>query len=69
MKENERKKLHTDQIVQNMKLKQQIESAINDFKNPDLFKAGINLFKTIGTTRTGRANLIIRHLMAFTMIL
>ncbi len=31
-----------------MKLKQQIESAINDFKNPDLFKAGINLFKTLG---------------------
>lgn len=25
-----------NQIVQNMKLKQQIESAINDFKNPDL---------------------------------
>jgi len=31
-----------------MKLKQQIESAINDFKNPDLFKTGINLFKTLG---------------------
>jgi len=34
--------------MQNMKLKQQIESAINDFKNPDLFKTGINLFKTLG---------------------
>ncbi|MBW2663144.1 MAG: N-6 DNA methylase [Deltaproteobacteria bacterium] len=31
-----------------MKLKQQIESAINDFNNPDLFEAGINLFKTLG---------------------
>jgi len=42
------KKLHTNQIVQNIKLKQQIESTINDFKNPDLFKTGINLFKTPG---------------------
>jgi len=31
-----------------MELKQQIERAINDFKNPDLFEAGINLFKTLG---------------------
>ncbi len=31
-----------------MKLKQQIERAINDFKNVNLFEAGINLFQTLG---------------------
>lgn len=31
-----------------MKLKRQIESKINDFKNANLFEAGINLFKTLG---------------------
>lgn len=30
-----------------MKLRQKIQNAINDFKNPDLFEAGINLFKTL----------------------
>jgi len=57
--------------MQNMKLKQQIESAINDFKNPDLFKTGINLFKTLGlaTIHRGKADLITVPLKAFTMIL
>ncbi|MCK4618886.1 MAG: N-6 DNA methylase [Desulfobacterales bacterium] len=31
-----------------MELRQKIQNAINDFKNPDLFEAGINLFKTLG---------------------
>ncbi|MCK5507154.1 MAG: hypothetical protein KAI50_01360 [Desulfobacterales bacterium] len=31
-----------------MELKQQIESAINDFKNANLFESGITLFKTLG---------------------
>ncbi len=40
-----------------MKLRQKIQNAINDFKNPDLFKTSINLFKTLGYNTYRRSRL------------